>query len=115
MGSPSRAGRLASSFTGMKIPDYLKDNEFIVTGYRADIGVWGSLKSLFRVHNESGNVWTHLIGAQILTPLTSRIYTFVLFLGHAHACVVHRLVAAQPQCSPCTSQASLKSSLGCSR
>lgn len=45
------------------LPEYLKDNEYIVTGYRADTGFLGSLKSLFRLHNESGNVWTHLCGA----------------------------------------------------
>jgi hypothetical protein len=46
-----------------ELPDYLKDNEFIRTGYRANTGFHGSLKSLFRLHNESGNVWTHLVGA----------------------------------------------------
>jgi hypothetical protein len=49
------------------LPEYLKDNEFIVTGYRANTGLWGSLTSLFRLHNESGNIWTHLCG----TPLSS--------------------------------------------
>eukprot|EP00892_Ulva_mutabilis_P011898 jgi/Ulvmu1/9080/UM005_0175.1 len=44
------------------LPDYLRDNEYIVTGYRANTGVLGGLKSLFRVHNESGNIWTHLLG-----------------------------------------------------
>jgi adiponectin receptor len=45
------------------LPEYLRDNEYIVTGYRADTGLWGSLRSLFRLHNESGNIWTHLCGA----------------------------------------------------
>ena len=44
------------------LPDYLRDNEYIITGYRANTGVLGSLKSLFRIHNESGNIWTHLLG-----------------------------------------------------
>jgi hypothetical protein len=46
-----------------ELPDYLKDNEFIKTGYRANTGFRGSLRSLFSLHNESGNVWTHLLGA----------------------------------------------------
>lgn len=45
-----------------ELPDYLKDNKFIVTGYRADTGLLGSIQSLFRIHNESGNVWSHLCG-----------------------------------------------------
>lgn len=45
------------------LPDYLRDNEYIVTGYRANAGILGAIKSLFRIHNESGNIWTHLLGA----------------------------------------------------
>jgi hypothetical protein len=45
-----------------ELPEYLRDNEYIFTGYRVQTGVLGSFKSLFRVHNESGNVWTHLLG-----------------------------------------------------
>jgi hypothetical protein len=55
-------GRLDRLFHWNDLPDYLKDNEYIVTGYRADTGIVGAVKSLFRVHNESGNIWTHLIG-----------------------------------------------------
>jgi adiponectin receptor len=43
-------------------PSYLQDNEFILTGYRADYTYYQSTISLFTLHNESGNVWTHLFG-----------------------------------------------------
>ena len=36
--------------------------EFIVTSYRINYTIKQTLLSLFRVHNETGNVWTHLIG-----------------------------------------------------
>lgn len=42
---------------------YLADNDYIKTGYRVNHTVSDALASLFRVHNESINVWTHLIGA----------------------------------------------------
>lgn len=45
------------------LPDYLRDNEFIIGSYRPQQSVWSSVKSVFRLHNETGNVWTHLLGA----------------------------------------------------
>jgi adiponectin receptor len=48
------------------LPEYLRDNEFIHTGYRSETGLRGSLRSLFTLHNESGNVWTHLVGTALL-------------------------------------------------
>lgn len=49
-----------------ELPDYLRDNEYIYTGYRVHTGVLGAFKSVFRIHNESGNVWTHLLGTLYL-------------------------------------------------
>lgn len=45
------------------LPTELQDNEFITTGYRTELGVWDSIKSMFGLHNETGNIWTHLIGS----------------------------------------------------
>ena len=45
------------------LPAEWQDNEFITTGYRGtQLGAWDSIKSLFGLHNETGNIWTHLIG-----------------------------------------------------
>lgn len=44
-------------------PDYAKDNEHIIEGYR--IGFESpktTIKSLFMIHNETVNIWTHLVG-----------------------------------------------------
>ena len=43
-------------------PEHMRDNTYILRHYR---GVWPfrkSLSSLFWLHNETGNIWTHLIG-----------------------------------------------------
>ncbi|KAK7924764.1 hypothetical protein PG985_006818 [Apiospora marii] len=45
------------------LPAWRRDNQFLLRGYRADSGSYGaSLQSLFYVHNESVNIWTHLLG-----------------------------------------------------
>ena len=54
---------ITSLFTDL--PDYLRDNEYITRYYRADYSVRESLASLFRVHNETGNIWSHLAGAAL--------------------------------------------------
>jgi adiponectin receptor len=45
-------------------PDHLVDNEFIHRGYRIgyNYSIKTILKSLFEFHNESVNVWSHLLG-----------------------------------------------------
>ncbi|XVE98402.1 hypothetical protein REPUB_Repub03eG0103600 [Reevesia pubescens] len=51
-----------------ELPEYMKDNEFIMNYYRANWSLKEAFFSIFRWHNETLNVWTHLLG-------------FVLFLG----------------------------------
>lgn len=40
------------------LPDYLKDNEFILRYYRAEWPLKQTLLSIFSIHNETINVWT---------------------------------------------------------
>ncbi|MCO5598237.1 hypothetical protein L7F22_052329 [Adiantum nelumboides] len=57
------------------LPDYLRDNEFILAHYRANWPLKQTLWSIFTIHNETLNIWTHLIGFVIFLCLT--IYTFM--------------------------------------
>ena len=34
----------------------------LLTGYRPETSIWGCIKSCFYLHNESINIWTHLLG-----------------------------------------------------
>ncbi|KAK9717639.1 inc metabolism membrane protein [Basidiobolus ranarum] len=61
------------------IPDYLKDNPYIQAKYRAYYTYREAFASLFRIHNETGNIWTHLAGFLVVLLLILPIqYSFFL-------------------------------------
>ncbi|SPJ73175.1 related to PHO36 - regulatory role in lipid and phosphate metabolism [Fusarium torulosum] len=46
------------------LPDWRRDNAFILSGYRQSQNSYThSFRSLFYMHNESVNIWSHLLGA----------------------------------------------------
>ncbi|KAJ7944537.1 Heptahelical transmembrane protein [Quillaja saponaria] len=57
------------------LPGYLRDNEFIMGHYRSEWPLKQVLFSIFTIHNETLNVWTHLIGFFLFLALT--IYTAI--------------------------------------
>lgn len=57
------------------LPDWGKDNEYVKQGYRPSTKSFQDcFKSVFRWHNETGNIWTHLIGFAVLVALA--VFTF---------------------------------------
>ncbi|KAL3623972.1 hypothetical protein CASFOL_032788 [Castilleja foliolosa] len=54
-----------------QLPDYMKDNEYILDYYRANWSIKQALFSLFSWHNETLNVWTHLLGFLLFVGLTA--------------------------------------------
>ncbi|XP_004511821.1 heptahelical transmembrane protein 4-like isoform X2 [Cicer arietinum] len=55
------------------LPAFLRDNEYIIGHYRSEWPLKQVLLSIFTIHNETLNVWTHLIGFFLFLALT--IYT----------------------------------------
>ncbi|WAR24967.1 ADRL-like protein [Mya arenaria] len=46
-----------------KLPEWLQDNEYLVFGHRLPLNSFRAcFKSVFRIHTETGNIWTHLLG-----------------------------------------------------
>lgn len=43
------------------VPDYAKESS-ITTGYRSPLDYQGCFRSIFWLHNETVNIWTHLLG-----------------------------------------------------
>jgi len=59
-----------------ELPEYQKFNQFVTFGYRCNFSWKQCVLSLFRFHNESGNIWSHLIGA-----LLFMFFTVNAFMG----------------------------------
>ena len=63
-------------------PIWLKDNEFLHTNFRpVNYSYWNCIKSIFILHTETFNIWTHLLGCifvLIMTISALYIHTFKL-------------------------------------
>lgn len=59
-----------------ELPTWRRDNAYIHSGYRnAARGSYArSLRSLFYLHNESVNIWSHLIGAVVAAAAAAYLY-----------------------------------------
>jgi adiponectin receptor len=84
------------TLTWHDIPDWRRDNKYILTGYRPEY--LQVIKSLTSLHNEACNVYTHLIGAVLLplfaTAILRTIHTrtdfimFSVFFCSAESCLI---------------------------
>jgi len=58
------------------LPEWLQDNDFLHTGHRPPLPSFTAcLKSIFRVHTETGNIWTHMIGCVFFVGIAIYFFT----------------------------------------
>lgn len=48
-----------------EIPNYLKVNPYILSGYRREMSIIQAFRTIFMWHNEILNIWSHIIGIGI--------------------------------------------------
>lgn len=61
-----------------ELPAWMRDNHFITSGYRTQSNSYQkSFASLGYIHNETGNIWTHLIGAVLAAVTAIVLYTIL--------------------------------------
>ena len=62
-----------------ELEEWRKDNEWIWTGYRVSDNTYIScIESLLFIHNESGNIYSHLFGALFFACLAVYTFTYVV-------------------------------------
>lgn len=59
-----------------RLPEWLQDNEYLLRGHRPPMNsVTACFKSIFRIHTETGNIWTHLLGMIFFISLALYVLT----------------------------------------
>ena len=59
-----------------KVPKWMR-HEFVLSGYRPKMSSYTkALFSIFRLHNQSGNIWSHLIGTAYFTAIAFKFFSY---------------------------------------
>ena len=59
-----KCNQYIGDITDPNVDEFVADNPFLLTGFRIGFHTyWDAARSLFMVHNETMNVWSHLLGA----------------------------------------------------
>ena len=61
--------------TSKEAPAWSVHNKYIHTGYRTDFGWRDAFRSVLMVHNETANIWTHLLGLVVFALITLSMAT----------------------------------------
>jgi len=76
MNKQTLVGALLPRITTFKeTPEFLRV-PFILSGYRVEHRVWDCLCSLFKIHNETVNIWSHILGSLILVGLCIQVLSY---------------------------------------
>ena len=65
------------------LPNWLQDNEYLKSSHRPPMNSFrGCFKSMFRMHTETWNIWTHFLAFVFFLFLVIGIYTFGDFITY---------------------------------
>jgi len=70
-----------------ELPEWLKPNPGIITGYRVGYSKFGVVKSLFSLHNETLNMWTHMLTGMMWFYTGWSIHIEVAMTGSDSLCL----------------------------
>ena len=60
------------------LPEFLRDNDFLHNMHRPQLNsFYECIKSILRIHTETGNIWTHLLGK----PYIGFMFTYSMNLN----------------------------------
>ena len=66
------------NFDDPNMDEFIRDNEHLKTGYRINFHTYEECaRSLFMVHNETVNVWSHLIGSLIFIGMVFYVLVYL--------------------------------------
>ena len=85
-----------------ELPEWMQDNDCIISGYRPQLHSLSScVKSVFALHTETGNIWTHALGAALFVLLAAYVFAAnhalmsaldVVVIGSYFVCIICCLV-----------------------
>ncbi|KAH8176146.1 hemolysin-III related domain-containing protein [Sarocladium implicatum] len=59
-----------------EVPEWLVENEFVHTGYRPACGsIKKSVQSILAIHNETVNIWSHILGCILFLVIPVYVFT----------------------------------------
>lgn len=71
------ARRVWTAVHHQHLPAWLRDNDFLVHGHRPQLHSFTEcFRSIFRIHTETGNIWTHLIGLIVFIILAACFFAW---------------------------------------
>lgn len=66
------------------LPSWMRDNDYLHFGHRPQLGSFAEcFRSIFRIHTETGNIWTHLIGF-IMFIIATIVFYIKPFCDNCH-------------------------------
>lgn len=104
---PEVAASMPGTVSAAEVPHYFRER-YVLGGYRPLHRSWGYyLRSLFQRHNETVNVWTHLLAFLAFLSQLLQLWATVDFLGDPHSWPLLLLLASSLAYAACSAAAHL--------